>query len=126
MRIPIRLIATIALTLITIGFLVMVWKGCQHETPQSRLETAAENVIQARIESQIAHDTFLVRDAEVKKIQQEFDSLATRIYRGGPGLDAQRDSLRAVIQRRVQDSLRHRLARQHVALPKTKTRPSDP
>lgn len=126
MKIPVRLIAMIAITLLTIGFLVMLWKGCQHETPKSKLETATENVIQARIKSQIAHDTFLVRDATYQKIQKDFDSLAARVYRGDPSLDAQRDSLRAVIERAVADTVRVRAARQRAPIPKTQTPPSYP
>ncbi|MPR36560.1 hypothetical protein [Salmonirosea aquatica] len=113
-----------ALTAITVSFIHMVWKGCQHESPQSKLETAAEKVIKARIESQTAHDAFLLKDAQVQQTKQAFDSLAHRIYGNEPGLAPQRDSLRAVIERSVQDSLRVRAARQHAALPKTQTPPS--
>jgi hypothetical protein len=126
MRIPIRLIATIALTLCTIGFLVMVWKGCQRQPAKSKLELAADSVAHYQEKVRIAHDSSEFYDAKYQQSKAAHDSLANRLFRRDPGLAAERDSLRAVIQQQLRDSLRVRAARQRAALPKAQTTPQFP
>jgi hypothetical protein len=126
MRTPVRLIATLAFTLFTIGFLVTVWKGCQRQPAKSKLELAADSVAHYHEKARIAHDSVNYYDAKYQQFKAAHDSLANRLFRRDPGLAAERDSLRTVIQQQLRDSLRVRAARQRAALPKAQTTPQFP
>ena len=116
--------AAILLSVFTIGFLLMLWRGSRHTPQKTRLEIAADSVAHYHEKARIAHDSSDYYDARYQQSKAAHDSLAARLFRRDPGLAAERDSLRAVVERSVQDSLRVRAARQRAALPKTQTPPS--
>ena len=113
---PIRTVATLALCLLTLGFLALVYRACQQKPTRSAFESAHDSAAHYQEKARIADDSAAYYEIRYQQSKSELHSLAVRLFRGDATTVLLRDSLRAIVQGRVLDSLRKRPARQPAAL----------